>query len=246
VLAAVRTVWASPFSDRSYAWRQAHMSDPELVFPAVVVQRAFSSEKSGVLVTVDVETGDRRWLTIAVNEGVGGAVEGQAAESLRVDARSGVVRFLAPAATPEKTVLAPSGGVTKAPASGTEWVLDPKEVRQLVLLARNVPERLPSMRTPTGEPIPADIEFAFRDRRLALLQIRPFNESKRAQRSQYLASLDEGLRLKADYPISIAGRPGQPDLAQQNAIQQEEEQRLAQERAERDAERRERKRRGVR
>ena len=49
VLAAIRDTWVTPFSDRSYAWRQSHMKNPEYVFPAIVVQRAFASEKSGVL-----------------------------------------------------------------------------------------------------------------------------------------------------------------------------------------------------
>src|SRR5262249_48721173 len=83
VLAAIREVWASPFSDRSYAWRQSHMSKPEYVFPAIVVQRAFPSDKSGVMVTVDVDTRDPRWLTVAVNEGLSGVVDGQPAEVLR-------------------------------------------------------------------------------------------------------------------------------------------------------------------
>lgn len=246
ILAAIREVWASPFSERSFAWRQAHMTDPENVLASVVVQRAFPAEKSGVLITVDVETGSRRWLTVVTNEGVGGAVEGQPAETLLVDARSGVTRLLAPAATPTKRVLAPEGGIVEQPASGAEWVLEPREVRQLVRLAREVPQRLPSMRTETGEPIPADIEFAFRDGRLALLQIRPFNESRRAQRSQYLAALDATARERDEEPVWIGGVPGRPDPAAEAARQQEEQRIAAEESARKEAERRARARRGVR
>ncbi len=46
---------------------------------------------------------------------------------------------------------------------------------------------------PRGEgdrPAPADIEFGFRDGRLALFQIRPFVESMRARRSGYLIDMD--------------------------------------------------------
>jgi phosphoenolpyruvate synthase/pyruvate phosphate dikinase len=46
-----------------------------------VVQLGFPAEKSGVMVTADVDTGSRDWLSVAVNEGVGGAVDGQATES---------------------------------------------------------------------------------------------------------------------------------------------------------------------
>jgi hypothetical protein len=207
ILQAIREVWASPFTERAYGWRQSRMADPENVFPAVVVQRAFPSEKSGVLVTGDIETGDRHFLSVAMNEGVSGAVDGQPAEALRIDARSGEAKLLAPATTPLKNVLARGGGVAKVPASGSEVVLTADEIRQLVVLAREVPARLPSMRTPNGEAIPADIELAFKDGRLALLQIRPLNENKRAQRSVFLAQLDAPFAANADAQIWIGGRP---------------------------------------
>lgn len=246
ILQAIRTVWASPFSDRSFAWRQSHMADPENVFASVVVQQAFPSEKSGVLVTVDVESGSRKWLTIVTNEGVGGAVDGQPAETLLVNADSGVTRLLAPAATPMKRVLSPRGGIVEEPASGTEWVLQPGEVRQLVRLARDVPQKVATMRTATGEPIPADVEFAFKGGRLALLQIRPFNESKRAQRSQYLAELDAPARARDNEPVWIGGVPGRPDPAAEAAKKQDDERVAAEEAARESAERRDRQRRGVR
>jgi hypothetical protein len=246
VLKAIRAVWASPFSDRSYAWRQEHMQDPEYVFPSVVVQQAFPSEKSGVLVTVDVETGSPRWLTVVTNEGVGGAVDGQAAETLLVNASTGVTRLLAPAGAPHRRVLSPTGGLALERASGSDWVLQPGEVRQLVRLAREVPQKLATMRTETGEPLPADIEFAFRDGRLALLQIRPFNESKRAQRSRYLAQLDAPARERDAEPVWIGGVPGRPDPAAEAAKQQEADRLAAEEAARRAAERRERQRRGMR
>ncbi len=37
-----------------------------------------------MLVTQDIDTGDRDVISVAVNEGLGGAVDGQAAESLRI------------------------------------------------------------------------------------------------------------------------------------------------------------------
>jgi hypothetical protein len=207
VLGALHEVWASPFTERSYGWRQNHMEQPEYVFPAVVVQRAFESEKSGVMVTADVDTGRTDRLTIAVNEGVGGAVEGQATESLLVDAATGRVRLLSQATASEKTVLLPTGGIAKVPTSGSERVLEDREIRQLVELARAVPSRVPSLRDAQGEPQPADIEFAFRDGRLTLLQIRPFVESKSAQRSAYLLRLDEKLRARSRTVVPLDGVP---------------------------------------
>ncbi len=49
--------------------------------------RTVPAEVSGVMVTQDVDSGDAGVLSVAVNEGVGGAVDGQAAESVRIDAQ---------------------------------------------------------------------------------------------------------------------------------------------------------------
>jgi hypothetical protein len=208
ILRAIHDVWASPFEDRAYGWRQSHMTDPEYVFPAVVVQLAFPAEKSGVMVTADVEGGEEGWITVAVSEGPGGGVEGQSTESLRIDTRTGEVRFLAQATEPERPVLSPTGGVDRVPASGTEAVLQPGEIDQLVDFARHVHERFPSLRDEDGNPLPADVEFAFRNGRLALLQMRPFVESRRAQGSAYLAGLDAGLRDRGRQPVALDAVPG--------------------------------------
>lgn len=213
ILQAIRDVWSSPFTERAYSWRQAHMDKPEFVFPAVVVQRAFASEKSGVLVTSDVERGAAGYLTIAVNEGVGGAVDGQPAESLRVDATTGQVTVLAQAAASDRVVLAPEGGVVRRPASGDDRLLDAGEIKQLIAFSKQVPARFPSLRTVTGDSVPADIEFGFRNGKLALLQIRPFNESRRAQKSQYLAQLDAPFAARGDLVVQLGNLAG-TDAAQ--------------------------------
>jgi hypothetical protein len=207
VLRSLRDVWASPFTERAYSWRQAHMDRPEYVFPAVTIQLAFPSEKSGVLVTADVDTGSFDQLSVAVNEGVGGAVEGQAAESLRISTDGSRVRFLAQATAPLRSVLEPAGGVAKVPASGADAVLTADEIALLVNLARVAPRQFPTLRGDDGEVRAADIEFAFRGGKLALLQIRPLNESKRAQRNAYLVRMDAGLRRGGDKRVDLAGVP---------------------------------------
>lgn len=203
---ALRRVWASPFTERSYGWRQAHMDEPEYVFPAVVVQRAFDSEKSGVMVTTDLERGEPGWISVATNEGVGGAVEGQNAEALRIEVSTGKVQLLAEAAAPWRTVLSPLGGVDRLRASG-EDVLADAEIAQLVAFAKELPERFRSLRDDDGRPAAADVEFAFRDGRLTLLQIRPLVESRAARRNRYLAALDAGLPARADRPVKLDETP---------------------------------------
>jgi hypothetical protein len=202
VLAAVHEVWASPFTERAYGWRQDNMTQPEYVFPAVTVQLAFPAEKSGVMVTSDLESGSRDWLTVAASEGVGGAVEGQATESLLINAHSGEVRLMAQATAPDRAVLSASGGVDHVPASAPEVLLQPGEIEQLIALAADVSQRFTSL-----EGAPADIEFAFKDGRLALLQIRPFVESRRAQQSKYLNALDADFRARGADEVVLYAIP---------------------------------------
>jgi hypothetical protein len=202
VMDAIREVWASPFSDRSYAWRQSLMDQPEYVFPAVLLQSAFASEKSGVMVTSDVEGGRAGWISVATNEGVSGAVDGQAAESLLVRSDGSDVRYLAQATAPFRKELSPSGGIVRAPASGSDTVLQPAEIAQLVSLAREAPQRFPLLRGDDGTARPADVEFGFRDGKLTLLQIRPLNENKGARQSEVLRRLDA--RIASDGGRAIA------------------------------------------
>jgi hypothetical protein len=208
IVSAVRQVWASPFTERAYGWRQSHMESPEYVFPAVVVQYSFPAEKSGVMVTTDLEGGGDGWLSVAISEGVGGAVDGQAAEQLRINRETEEVLFLAQASAPYKSVLDPSGGVKKVRASGTDTILNSDEIKLLIEFAAEAPANFPSLRTEDGGELPADVEFAFRGGRLALLQLRPFVESKSAQRNVYLNGLDAEFEKRAGTRIRLDDKTG--------------------------------------
>ena len=58
------------------------IDEPLWVLPSVVILESIPSEKSGVLVTADIETGEQGKMLIATSEGVGGAVDGTPAETL--------------------------------------------------------------------------------------------------------------------------------------------------------------------
>ena len=193
VLAAVSRVWASAFSERAFRWRQAYMENPENVYVSVLLLKSVPVEKSGVLVTADIYSGQPEWLTIAVNEGVGGAVAGQTAEELKINIQSGEVRLIAQATEPYKRVLLKEGGVSKVAASGNEAVLDQSEINLLLEFAKAVPDRFPKLRASDGRPVPADIEFGFYQKKLVLFQIRPFLESARARQNLLLNDLDNRL-----------------------------------------------------
>ena len=190
VVNGIADVWASPFTARAFAWRQSHMEAPEHVYPAVLLLKSVPNDKSGVLVTQDIDSGDTGVLSVAVNEGVGGAVDGQSAESLRIDTRDGSVRLLAMATAPWRRNPAAGGGIEKLPVSGHESVLQPAEIEQLIRFARELPERFPPITDEQGHPAPADVEFGFLNGELQLFQLRPFLESRRAQGTDYLAGMD--------------------------------------------------------
>jgi len=164
--------------------------------------RTIASDISGVMITQDVDSGDRNVLSVAVNEGVGGAVEGQAAESVRIDRRTGEVRLMAAATAPRRMVPQPGGGIAKLATSGAETLLKPGEVRQLIAFSEEITKRFQQF-DDRGQPAAADVEFAFVDGRIWLLQIRPFNESRDAQASAYLAKMDGALEKNLDRMVNL-------------------------------------------
>jgi hypothetical protein len=202
IVKGILEVWASPYTQRAWAWRKAHMKGPEHIYPAVLLLRTVPSDISGVMITQDVESGDRNILSVAVNEGVGGAVDGQAAESVRIDKRDGGVRLMAAATAPRRRVPQASGGIATLATTGAETLLKPGEVKQLIDFSDEIDKRF-QQRDERGQPAAADVEFGFVDGRLWLLQIRPLNESRQAQASAYLAKMNQALEKNLDRTVNL-------------------------------------------
>ncbi len=190
ILAAVKRVWASPFTMRSFGWRQAYITNPEHVYASVLLMKTIPVEKSGVLVTKNLETGEKGWLTIAVNEGVGGAVAGQTAEELRVHVKTANVILLSQATEPLKRVVLKEGGMTKIEASGRDTILNEKEIQHLISFTGQLHHRFPRLVDDKGQEVPADVEFGFYKGKLVLFQIRPFLDNFTSLHDQYLSFLD--------------------------------------------------------
>jgi type IV secretory pathway VirB2 component (pilin) len=202
IVKAISEVWASPYIQRAWAWRQSHMRGPEHVYPAVLLLKTVPSDISGVMITQDVDTGDRDVLSVAVNEGVGGAVDGQAAESVRIARRSGDIRLMASATAARRLVPQAKGGVAKLPTSGADRLLQADEAKQLVAFADEIPKQFQQLGE-DGKPVAADVEFAFVDGKLWLLQIRPFNESRAARSAAYLSQMDQALEKTMNRVVNM-------------------------------------------
>lgn len=201
VVKSILQVWASPFYERAFAWRQMRMEAPEHVYVSVLLQRSVAVDKSGVMVTLDLEGASPEAYTVAANEGVGGAVSGQAAEELLITGGTGEVRLLAEASATTRRVLVAGGGLERRPVSG-QPVLAPAEIEQLRQLGRELPERFPQ-RDETGQIVPADVEFGFVAGRLALFQIRPYLQSREALRNRFLLELDAPLRTLTGRMVNL-------------------------------------------
>ncbi len=210
IFAGIKRVWASPFSARAFAWRQALMTLPQHVYPSVLLLETVPVEKSGVMVTSDVDTGNTGWLSIAVNEGVGGAVDGQPAEALRVETATGRVKLLAEASAPWKRTVPPTGGVEMVRASGSSRILTAAEIGILVTFAASLPDRFPAVIDAEGRLAAADVEFGFLGGQLRLFQIRPFLDNAQARNSAYLSSLDTASKQLGNISVNLNERPNQP------------------------------------
>ena len=208
LLDGISRVWASPFTARAFAWRQSHMTQPEHVYTSILLLESVASDKSGVLVTQDIDTGNRGIVSVAVNEGLGGAVDGQAAESLRIPLDGSSVQVLATATAEWRRVPDPKGGLTFLPSSGSDTVLQPLEIAQVIDFAQHLPEKFPSITDDEGNSAPADVEFGFLNGDLRLFQLRPFLDSKMAMGISYLQQMDARLKNTSSIKVDMKGVPG--------------------------------------
>ena len=208
LLQGIMEVWASPFTARAFAWRQSHMTQPEHVYTSILLLESVASDKSGVLVTEDIDTGNRKVVSVAVNEGLGGAVDGQAAESLRIALDDSSVRVLATATAPWRRVPDPKGGLQFLPSSGSDTVLLPGDIEQVVDFVSHLPDKFPPIVDDEGNPTPADVEFGFLNGELRLFQLRPFLDSKMAGGIGYLHQMEARLKDTSSIDVNMNGVPG--------------------------------------
>jgi hypothetical protein len=186
---ALKDVWASPFTERAYDWRSRILTDSQSVYPSVIIMRAVPVEKSGVIATVNLDTGAADEITVNVSEGVSAVVDGGVAESLLLGS-DGSVRLLQQARAPFRRVCLASGGFGLLPAVGNDYLLTPSEIAQIRELVSEVKSKYPPVRTESGELLPWDIEFGFERGQLRLFQIRPLVRFREIQTLNSLAKLD--------------------------------------------------------
>jgi hypothetical protein len=199
LLQAIREVWASPFTERSYEWRRRVLTNPADVYPSVLLLPTQRVEKSGVMMTTGITSANPADTTVAFNWGQGGAVDSQAAESylLRED---GTDELLSPAREREYNLLLPRGGVELRAVDFSRPILSADDRRWLRAISADLRRLLPGVLS-HGFPGPFDMELGFVEGAPRLLQVRPFVQNHRAWSSPYLRALDEG--VPRETPVSL-------------------------------------------
>ncbi|MBT8218380.1 MAG: PEP/pyruvate-binding domain-containing protein [Bacteroidia bacterium] len=198
IIQGIKDVWASPFKERAYQWRQQYMLNPEDVYPSILIIPTVDVDHSGVLITKGLNRGTEEDLTVAFNFGGGGAVAGQATESyiLYADGRN---ELLSPARESMYRKLPKTGGSDMFVTDFATPILSDPNLMDIRQLSAKIQDRIPVFLNTEG---PFDVELGFKDDKLWLFQIRPFIENKRAKSSLYLESITPKLRRKKKISLS--------------------------------------------
>jgi phosphoenolpyruvate synthase/pyruvate phosphate dikinase len=187
---AIPRVWSSVLSPRAIAWRSSLLTNPEEVYASVLLMKSVPSDKSGVMVTTNV-AGNEPGLTVSTAWGVGGAVGGEATETI-VLLDDGRETLVSEAKSAYQRKLGQAGGIAWSPANDGR-VLTAEEKRALRELAREVHERYKPVFDENGVRRPWDIEFGFVGGELTLFQIRPLVERGQQLADRVVRALVPGI-----------------------------------------------------
>nr|WP_321452937.1 PEP/pyruvate-binding domain-containing protein [uncultured Carboxylicivirga sp.] len=198
IMQGILDVWASPYTERSYKWRQKFLQNPENVFPSILIIPSINADCSGVVITKDIITGNSDGVTMAFNRGVGGAVEGQISETWIVNPKN--QQLVSVAREPEMTFLPDNGGIKKLFTSFNEPVLHKNEIDMILNVANTVSIKFSEL-VKMDESIAYDIELGIKNNKIWLFQVRPFVENKRASATEYLTK-STAIKSNASIPLN--------------------------------------------
>ena len=199
ILKGIKQVWASAYTERSFKWRQKYLSNPENVFPSILIIPSVDVDYSGVMITKGINSGNTNDLTVAFSRGAGGAVDGQSAETRLITENTS--ELLAPARQPNYIRLPENGGTKTYYTSYNAPILNDKNIEDIRALAKSIRK---TMDATSDSDHAYDVEFGFKDNKLWLFQIRPFVENKQAKSSEYLISISPKINLNKNVALTTA------------------------------------------
>ncbi|MDT2009093.1 phosphoenolpyruvate synthase [Rhodococcus opacus] len=201
---AIRKCWASLWSERALTYRgvQGVTEEPSV---AVVVQLMVDSDRSGVVFTADPRTGARDRIIVEAAAGLGEVVVGgQVEPDTYVVSKDGfkVLDVHVGSQSFAITVDAEIEHTTDIPvAERGNRVLTDAQLERLALLAVSVEEHYHA---------PQDLEFAFADDRLWIVQTRPITTLDSARQSPVAAPSEPAGEILAHglgaSPGTVSGR----------------------------------------
>ncbi|WP_046744353.1 PEP/pyruvate-binding domain-containing protein [Kordia zhangzhouensis] len=197
IIKGIKRVWASAYTERSFKWRQKYLSNPENVFPSILIIPSVDVDYSGVMITKGINSGNDNDLTVAFSRGAGGAVDGQSAETRLITAKTDLL--LAPARQPNYIRLPEYGGTKEYFTTFESPILNQKNIKDIRSIATRVREKMSEHTASKNQAY--DVEFGFKNDKLWLFQIRPFVENKKAKSSEYLMSITP--KIDTNQTVSI-------------------------------------------
>ncbi len=200
ILQGIKDVWASPYTERSFKWRQKYLLNPENVFPSILVIPSVDVDYSGVMITTGINSGNPKDLTVAFSRGAGGAVDGQSAEAYELN-DDGITKLIAPSREPLFNSLPITGGTAKKPATFENPILNEQNIEEIRALASTIRQKMAEEVNAEYEGA-YDVELGFKNNKLWLFQIRPFVENKKALSSGYLESITPKININKEVLLS--------------------------------------------
>ncbi len=167
VLDHVQRCWASLFTPRAIYYRVDRGFDHEEVLMAVIVQRMVDADAAGVLFTRHPTTGEKTPIVEAA-WGLGeGVVSGTVSPDNYVLTPDGDIQ--------EETIAEKKTQFTRGDDGGVHQTAVPSERREQRVLSKTQLEKLARLATTLEDhyEAPQDVEWAFEDDKLHLLQTRP-------------------------------------------------------------------------
>ncbi len=170
VAAAVKNCWASLWTAQAISYRHQNGIEQDSVAMAVVVQVMVPSDVSGILFTANPATGERNEMIVNASFGLGEAVvSGQVTPDTYIVDKATL--------TAKETIIGPKEQqVVTDGEQGTKLADVPYSDRELSSLSEEMLKILGETAIKVEQlyaGLPQDIEWAFEDSRLLLLQSRP-------------------------------------------------------------------------
>ncbi|UOO89974.1 phosphoenolpyruvate synthase [Vitreoscilla massiliensis] len=166
---AVKQSWASVFNYSAYEARRIAGLPHDSVKMSTFVQQGINADLSGVLVTLDPYDASRKNVSyIAAKRGVGiRVVEGKRlAEQLVYNHRVGSIQLISSSNETTALQLDDKGGVKEVPIDTGKRVMSDAEVKTLANTGSQIKALFGNKQQ--------DIEWAFANKRLVILQARPY------------------------------------------------------------------------